>query len=63
MDHTGSNLRELEDRFETATDWREHFEARPWLMLAVRLPPALLDTAPPVQQPGVRPGCSSTPSI
>ena len=25
----GSNLRELEDRVEAATDWREHFRERP----------------------------------
>jgi hypothetical protein len=29
----GSNLRELEDRFEAATDWREHFRAHPWAVL------------------------------
>jgi hypothetical protein len=29
----GSNLRELEDRFEAATDWREHFRAHPWVFL------------------------------
>ena len=28
-----SNLRELEHKVEAATDWREHFRARPWLML------------------------------
>jgi hypothetical protein len=28
-----SNLRELEHKVEAATDWREHFRARPWVML------------------------------
>ena len=30
----GSNLKELEHKVESATDWREHFRARPWAMLA-----------------------------
>ena len=29
----GSNLRELEDRVEAATDWREHFRERPHVFL------------------------------
>ena len=29
----GSNLRELEDRVDAATDWREHFRDRPHLFL------------------------------
>ena len=29
----GSNLRELEDRIDGATDWREQFRARPHLFL------------------------------
>ena len=29
----GSNLRELEDRIDAATDWREQFRARPHLFL------------------------------
>jgi hypothetical protein len=29
----GSNLRELEDKVEAATDWREQFRARPHLFL------------------------------
>ena len=29
----GSNLRELEDRVDAATDWREHFRERPQLLL------------------------------
>ena len=29
----GSNLRELEDKVEAATDWREHFRERPHLFL------------------------------
>ena len=29
----GSNLRELEHKVESATDWREHFRARPWVAL------------------------------
>ena len=29
----GSNLRELEDRVDAATDWREHFRERPHLFL------------------------------
>ena len=31
----GSNLKELEHKVESATDWREHFRARPWVMLGV----------------------------
>jgi hypothetical protein len=29
----GSNLRELEDRVEAATDWREHFRERPHVFI------------------------------
>jgi len=29
----GSNLRELEDKVEAATDWREHFRERPRVFL------------------------------
>jgi hypothetical protein len=29
----GSNLRELEDKIDAATDWREHFRERPHLFL------------------------------
>ena len=29
----GSNLRELEDKVEAATDWREHFRERPHVFL------------------------------
>jgi hypothetical protein len=29
----GSNLRELEDQVDAATDWREHFRERPYLFL------------------------------
>jgi hypothetical protein len=32
-DRLGSSLRELEGKVEAATDWREHFRARPWLMV------------------------------
>jgi hypothetical protein len=32
-DRLGSNLRELEDRVDAATDWREHFRERPHLFL------------------------------
>ena len=32
-DRLGSNLRELEDRVDSATDWREHFRERPHLFL------------------------------
>ena len=28
-----SNLAALEDEFDAATDWREHFQSRPWMML------------------------------
>jgi hypothetical protein len=28
-----SNLRELEHKVEAATDWREHFRARPWVIM------------------------------
>src|SRR4029453_2879867 len=30
----GSNLRELEEKVEAATDWRTHYEARPHYFLA-----------------------------
>jgi hypothetical protein len=29
----GSNLRELEDKVEAATDWRQHFRDRPYVFL------------------------------
>lgn len=29
----GSNLKELEQRVDAATDWREHYRARPFVML------------------------------
>ena len=32
-DRLGSNLRELEDKVDAATDWREHFRERPHLFL------------------------------
>jgi hypothetical protein len=32
-DHLSSNLRELEHRVDAATDWREHFQERPYLFL------------------------------
>jgi hypothetical protein len=32
-DRPGSNFRELEDRVDAATDWREHFRERPHLFL------------------------------
>ena len=32
-EHLGSNLRELEDRVDAATDWREQFRERPHLFL------------------------------
>ena len=32
-DRLGSNLRELEERVEAATDWREHFRERPHVFL------------------------------
>ena len=32
-DRLGSNLRELEDRIDAATDWREQFRARPHVFL------------------------------
>jgi len=32
-DRLGSNLRELEERVDAATDWREHFRERPNLFL------------------------------
>jgi len=31
----GSNLRELEQRVDAATDWREQFRARPYLALGI----------------------------
>jgi len=37
IDHTrerlGSNLRELEQKVDAATDWRQHYRARPYVML------------------------------
>jgi Protein of unknown function (DUF3618) len=33
----GSNLRELEDKVEAATDWREHFRERPHVFLGAAL--------------------------
>jgi hypothetical protein len=35
----GSNLRELENKVDAATDWREQFRARPHLFLAAVLRP------------------------
>ncbi|NOT25659.1 MAG: hypothetical protein HOP16_06100 [Acidobacteria bacterium] len=32
-DHLNTNMRELEHRVEAATDWREHFQERPYLFL------------------------------
>ena len=32
-DRLGSNLRELEEKVEAATDWREHFRQRPHVFL------------------------------
>ena len=32
-DRLGSNLRELEEKVEAATDWREHFRERPHVFL------------------------------
>ena len=32
-EHLGSTLRELEDKVEAVTDWREHFHQRPHLFL------------------------------
>lgn len=31
----GANFQELERRVESATDWRQHFEARPFTMLGI----------------------------
>ena len=31
----GSNLKELEDKVDAATDWREHFRERPHLFLGI----------------------------
>lgn len=33
--HLGSNLRELEDKVKSATDWQNHFRAHPFLALGV----------------------------
>ena len=33
----GSNLRELEDKVDAATDWRQHFRERPYLFLGAAL--------------------------
>src|SRR4051794_16270297 len=33
----GSNLRELEDRVDAATDWREHYRDRPYLFVGAAL--------------------------
>jgi uncharacterized protein DUF3618 len=48
----GTNLRELEDRVDAATDWREHFRTRPYAFLGmataggVLLAAALRPTSP-----------------
>ena len=34
-DELASNLNEFEERFDAATDWREHFRARPFIFLSV----------------------------
>jgi hypothetical protein len=34
-DRLGSHLKELEDKVDAATDWREHFRERPHLFLGV----------------------------
>jgi hypothetical protein len=31
----GANLQEVEDRVKSATDWRQHFQARPMTMLGI----------------------------
>ena len=42
----GSNLRELENKIDAATDWREHFRERPYLFLgAAFIGGAVLATA------------------
>ena len=42
----GSNLKELEQKVDAATDWREQFRARPYVLLGVAcLGGALLATA------------------
>ncbi len=55
----GSNLRELENRVDAATDWREHFRERPHLFLGaafvggVMLGTALRRTSPTPERPDV----------
>ena len=34
-DRLGSNLQELEDKVDAATDWREQYRARPFVVLGV----------------------------
>ena len=46
----GSNLKELEDKIDAATDWREHFRERPHLFLGGA--ERLLDVGPGGQHGG-----------
>ena len=58
----GSNLKELEHKVESATDWREHFRARPWAVLAAAgvcgfvlgaiLNPGADEDSDPLEMPG-----------
>ncbi len=51
----GSNLRELEDKVDAATDWREHFRERPQLFLgAAFVGGAILATAIGAKSAGQR---------
>ena len=50
----GSNLRELEDKVEAATDWREHFRERPHLFLGIAFVGGVLVATVLVTKPRAR---------
>ena len=53
----GSNLKELEDKVDAATDWREHFRERPHLFLgAAFVGGAILATALRTKSFAAKPG-------
>ena len=41
-DRLGANLKELERRVDVATDWREHFQARPYVALGLAVAGGML---------------------
>jgi len=38
----GTNLQELENRFQQATDWRQHYQKQPFLMIGLAFVVGLL---------------------